>query len=91
MHKCIHSFWQYCQNSCNIARIAAILPELLQYRQNSGNTYLHAKSSMQCCSNIAAILPLTVAAILPQYCGKILPEGLYFDKGKHDKMHAQLS
>ena len=24
-YKCIHNFWQYCQNSCNIARILVIL------------------------------------------------------------------
>ena len=32
--------------SGNIARIAAVLPEFRQYYQNSGNTNLHAKSSI---------------------------------------------
>ena len=59
--------------SGNISRIAAILPELLQNCQNSrniarnsDNTNLHAKSS--------------IATTLQQYCGSILPGGLYYNK-----------
>ena len=85
MQKCIHSFWQYFQKSCNIARIATKLPEFPQYYQNSDNTNLHAKSSIaatlqQYCGNIARNCYCNIAAILPQYCGSILPEGLYYDK-----------
>ena len=60
--------------SGNIARIAAILPELLQYCQNCCNIaripailiYMRNPVLPQCCDNIAPILPETVAAILPQ-------------------------
>ena len=63
--------------SGNIARIAAILPELLQYCQNSGNTNLHAKSS------IRRNLRQYCKKLLLQYCRNILLEGLYFDKGRY--------
>ena len=74
--------------SGNISRIAAILPELLQNCQNSRNIAriliilicMQNPVLPQRCSNIAEILPETVTAILPQYCGSILPEGLYYDK-----------
>ena len=99
--------------SGNIARIAAILPELLQYCQKLicmrtpvlpqlcsniarncccniaailPETNLHAKSSIaatlqQYCCNIARNCCCNIAVILSQYCGNVLPEGLYFDKG----------
>ena len=58
--------------SGNIARIAAILPESLQYCQNSGKTNLHAKSSMQCCGNIARNWCCNITAILLQYIARRL-------------------
>ena len=54
--------------SGNIAGIAAILPALLQYRKNFGNTNLHAKSNIaatlrQYCHNIARNCCCNIAAI----------------------------
>ena len=55
--------------SGNIARIVAELPELGQYCQNSGNTYLHAKSS--------------ITTLLRQYCCIFFLVGLFFQMQKY--------
>ena len=82
MHKCTHSFWQCCHNSCNIARIAAILPEINLHSKSSIAAMLQQycrNIARDCCCNIAAILPETnlhakssIAATLQQYCQKLL-------------------
>ena len=63
--------------SGNIARIAAILPELQQYCKHYGNTNLHAKSSIastlqRYCRNVAAILLQYCQKLLLQYCGRLV-------------------
>ena len=73
MHKCIHSFWQYCLICCNIARIPAILicmrnpvlPQCCSKPQHCRNT------GRNCCCNIAATLLQYCRNIVAIYCQKV--------------------
>ena len=103
MQKCTQSTWQYCDNSCKIARIAAImlychhscniarLPVLPIYMPNPVLPQYCGNFAKNCCRNIQAIY-CQKACISPRATsGNKFILQQYFDFAKWDHWFAKLS